>query len=145
MRLSESEYQDLINRRKYRQASLNHKAVIESYAAPKVQKYRNQKIEIDGITFSSKKEGARFQQLKMLEIVGKVSGLSLQPSFELAPTVTLHGRNKPALRYCADFSYFEDGVYVVEDVKSEITKKDPVYRIKIHLMKSVLNIDVRET
>ena len=65
--------------------------------------------------------------------------------YALAPAVILNGRKKPAMRYYADAVYVEDGQEVVEDTKSPVTRRDPQYRMKIHLMKSVLGIDVRET
>ena len=42
--------------------------------------------------------------------------------------------------------YFDNrsGKTVVEDVKSAITKKDKVYRLKKHLMKTVHDIDILE-
>lgn len=111
---------------------------------PKATKYRNQKVEVDGNTFDSKKEGSKYRQLKMLESAGKISNLRLQVPFELAPAVTIHGKRKRALTYISDFCYTENGVNIVLDVKSEITKKLPVYRVKIHLMKHIHGIDVME-
>jgi hypothetical protein len=111
----------------------------------KKSRYRSQKITVDGETFASKKQYARWCQLKMMEKAGRVSDLKREVPFELAPAVTLNGRKKPALRYYADAVYVEEGRMVVEDTKSDITRKDPVYRVKVHLMKSVLGIDVRET
>ena len=121
-----------------------HGANLES--GQKKSKYRSQKVEIDGITFDSKKEGERYRQLKMMESAGNIHCLELQVPFVLAPAVVLNGRTKPALRYIADFQYFEADAlqYTIEDVKSEITRKLPVYRIKIHLMKSVHGLDVVE-
>ena len=46
--------------------------------------------------------------------------------------------------YIADFTYEELGGVVVEDVKSEFTRKDPVYRLKNKLMKACHGIDIRE-
>lgn len=113
---------------------------------PSRAKYGNHKVVIDGITFDSKKEGERYSQLRMMERAGKIHCLKMQVPFVLAPAVQIHGKMKPALRYFADFQYFEADAltYTLEDVKSEITRKDPVYRIKIHLMKSVHNLDVVE-
>src|SRR5271157_4200451 len=71
----------------------------------KRQKYGNKKVEVDGILFDSTKETKRYQELKLLELAGKISSLTLQKTFELAPAVYLHGRKKPALRYVADFVY----------------------------------------
>ena len=56
----------------------------------------------------------------------------------------LDGKAKPAVRYVADFVYQEQGAQVVEDVKSVVTRKHPVYRLKKHLMKHVHGIEVRE-
>ena len=110
-------------------------------------KYRNQKVEIDGIKFDSKKEGERYRQLKMMEAAGKITDLELQPVFVLAPAITIKGRGKPALRYVADFSYLDWSggqqapEFVVEDVKGMLTD---VYKIKRHLMKSVCEIEIQE-
>jgi hypothetical protein len=110
----------------------------------KRSKYGNHKVVVDGLKFDSKKEAARWQQLQMLEKAGKIERLERQKSFGLAPAVILSGKRKPALKYCADFVYYENGRLVVEDVKSEITRKEPVYRIKRHLMQSVNRIEIRE-
>jgi hypothetical protein len=59
--------------------------------------------------------------------------------------VVLDGKTKPAVRYIADFVYIRDGRQVVEDAKSPHLRKDPVYRLKKHLMKSVHGIDIVET
>lgn len=116
-------------------------------AAPaKPAKYRSEKTEVDGITHDSKKEASRWDQLRQLEQSGFISDLKRQVSFELAPSVRLAGedRKKPALRYFADFTYTEAGQLVVEDTKSKPTRKLAAYRIKRHLMKTVLNLDIRE-
>ncbi|MGA2160279.1 MAG: DUF1064 domain-containing protein [Dehalococcoidia bacterium] len=115
----------------------------------KRQKYGNKKVEVDGIIFDSSKEARRYQDLKLLESGGKISDLTLQKTFELAPAVYLHGRKKPALRYVADFVYCKKdnpypGEVIIEDVKSKATRKNRAYRIKIHFMKSVLGLDVEE-
>jgi len=108
-------------------------------------KYGNKKIDVDGIMFDSIRESQRYVELKLLVTASLISDLKLQEVFVLAPPVILHGRKKPTLRYVADFTYTaSDGRKVVEDVKSWITKKNPAYRIKIHLMKSVLGLDVDE-
>ena len=113
-----------------------------------MSKYKNKKVTFDGITFDSKKECERYTHLKALQQAGAISGLTVQESFVLAPSVRLWGekRAKPALTYKADFVYVvsKTGEQVVEDVKSRATAKDKVYRIKKHLMKSVHGIDVVE-
>jgi hypothetical protein len=49
-----------------------------------------------------------------------------------------HGR---ALKYLADFVYFQDGKQVVEDVKGVRT---PVYRLKKRLVAEKYGIEIRE-
>lgn len=136
IRMTEEEYQKYLER---------HKAVILSYSpslhAPKKSKYRNKKVIIDGITFDSKKEGEKYRQLKQLEQAGQITDLTLQPVFELAPTVTINGKKKRSLRYIADFQYIENGKEIVMDVKGMLTE---IYKIKRHLMKSVLGIEILE-
>lgn len=108
----------------------------------KASKHRNQKTEVDGITFDSKKEAGRYQELKLLERAGEITDLRLQVPFEIVPAVTLYGRRVPARHYMADFTYVEGGKLVVEDSKGQ---RLPMYTIKRQLMKSVHNIEIRET
>ena len=115
--------------------------------AAKRNKFNAQKIELDGMTFDSKKEHKRYIELKAMQQRGEISGLEHHTKFELAPKTKLEGekRVKPALRYFADFTYYiSSGEYIVEDVKSAATRKLASYRNKKHLMKTVFNIDVRE-
>lgn len=109
-------------------------------------KYRNRHTTIDGMRFASKAEGRRYQELKLLERAGKISDLLTQVSYKLAPPVKFAGttRNKPALRYIADFRYVEDGVTIVEDVKSPASITE-AFQIKRHLMLSTHGIDIRIT
>ena len=103
-------------------------------------------MELDGFTFDSQKEARRYSELKILVRVGEISELELQKSFVLAESVKFNNepRAKPAIRYVADFAYMENGVMMVEDVKSKATKSLPVYRMKKHLMKSVHDIEIQE-
>ena len=96
-------------------------------------KYRNIKCVFSGIKFDSKKEAARYAELAMLERVGRISGLERQVRFEVCPKVPgLKGSR--ARYYVADFVYDEDGKKIIEDVKSLITKKNPVYTLKKQLV-----------
>jgi len=102
-------------------------------------KYRNKKTVVDGMTFDSKKEAQRYQDLKLLQLGNDISDLKIQPEFKL------HVNGFLVCKYRADFSYTERGEYIVEDVKSEITRKNRAYRIKLKLMKAVHGIDIKET
>ena len=112
----------------------------------KPSRYNNRKVELDGFAFDSQKEARRYTELKLLVRVGEISELELQKSFVLAESVKFNNepRAKPAIRYVADFAYMENGVMIVEDVKSKATKSLPVYRMKKHLMKSVHDIEIQE-
>lgn len=112
----------------------------------KASKYRNRKVDLAGETFDSAKEARRWQVLQLQLAGGHIAELRRQVPFELAPAVRLAGepRMKPALRYIADATYRRAGQLVVEDTKSAPTRKTGEYRIKKHLMKTVLNIDITE-
>lgn len=104
---------------------------------------------VDGITFRSTKEADRYEQLKLLLRAGKIRDLTLQPRYVLVKSVKFSGDNraKPAMRYTADFSYYdvETGRLVVEDVKSEATKQKTDYKMRRHMMLAFHNIEVLET
>ena len=79
------------------------------------------------MVFDSKKEAGRFQELKLLERGGVISDLKTQVRFLICPK---EGGNKRARYYVADFVYTEGGKTIIEDVKSEITRKNAVYSLK---------------
>lgn len=110
----------------------------------KTRKYKNTKVALDGHKFDSKKEANRYLELKQLLKNSVISELKLQPVFRLVDAVKLEGKTKPAVKYIADFSYKLNGFLVVEDVKSEYTRKLAIYRLKKHLMKAVHGVEVVE-
>lgn len=113
---------------------------------PRSAKYKNHKIECDGLKFDSKKEAQRYKVLRDMQKDGVISELQCQAVFVLADGVKYANepRKKPALRYLADFTYMQDDVLIVEDVKSAYTRSLPAYRIKKHLMMSVHGIEISE-
>ena len=90
-------------------------------------KYHAKKTECDGMIFDSRKEAARYRELLLLEKGGIISGLELQKKFEIVPKTC---KVRRARFYVADFVYTKDGKKIIEDVKSPITKKNPVYSLK---------------
>jgi len=107
-------------------------------------KYKNVKTVVDGHKFDSKKEAKRYGELKLLARAGVVRNLKLQPPF----SCTVNGHL--ICTYKADFSYEErrrDGrvEHIVEDVKSPITRMNPVYRIKKKLVEALYEIVITET
>jgi hypothetical protein len=106
---------------------------------PKRAKYGNTKTTVDGIKFDSRKEANRFCELKLLQKAGAISALELQPEFP----IVMNG--KRVAKYCGDFRYEQYGSVVVEDVKSPVTRRDPVYRLKKKLVEAQYGIQVTET
>lgn len=104
-------------------------------------KYHNQKTEIDGIKFDSKKEAGRYLVLKMMEDNGEISDLRRQVKYMLIPKQRICGKNERAIYYVADFVYCKGDTFVVEDVKGMKTR---VYKLKRRLMKLIHGIEVVE-
>lgn len=97
-------------------------------------KYNAKKVTIDGITFDSKKEAARYQELKLMERAGLIKDLELQPEYELIAAYRRQdGKHIQAIRYRADFRYLDlrTSKRIVEDVKG---MKTQVYLIKKKLL-----------
>lgn len=94
-------------------------------------KYRNKITEINGIKFHSKKEANRYVHLRILEKANKIKDLELQPK------IPLMVNGKKIGNYIGDFKYFdiEKLEYVIEDVKSPITKT-PIYRLKKKILET---------
>jgi hypothetical protein len=107
-------------------------------------KYGNRKTEVDGIVFDSRKEASWYLDLKFIEQTGLIQNLRRQVKFELIPAQKGEIRNERPVYYIADFVYEENGKTIVEDVKSEITRKNKEYIIKRKLMKYIHGIEVRE-
>jgi hypothetical protein len=127
-------------------------------------KYGAKKIKdpATGFTFDSKAEFIRWCELRILERAGRISDLKRQVKYELIPAQReastevykggpQKGLPKPgaiierAVNYVADFCYYQDGKYIVEDVKG--CKKGAAYDlfvIKRKLMLKVHGIRVTE-
>ncbi len=93
----------------------------------KKSKYKANKIEVDGIKFDSEKEAKRYTELKMLEKAGIITELQLQVPFVLQDAFEVNGEKIKAIKYIADFTYWENNELVIEDVKG---MKTPVYSMK---------------
>ncbi len=118
-------------------------------------KYHSQKVSILGEVFDSKREAARYMELKELEMAGRISGLQRQKKFVLVPaqyepetTGPRGGKIKGKLlerevAYYADFVYFdeEEKDLVIEDAKGVRT---PEYIIKRKLMLWLKGYRIRE-
>lgn len=81
-------------------------------AIVKGAKYGNVKQVIDGITFDSKAEAARYQELVLLERAGQITDLT--PTSESGKIRFAIGGGR---FYTPDFCYLENGRMIAEDVK----------------------------
>lgn len=118
-------------------------------------KLNNQIVFFDNIKFHSIKEKNRYIQLKKEQEEGRIQDLQLQAKFVVIPTIyeekevrlkTKTVKKKVCLfkecSYYADFTYYRDGEFVVEDTKGYRTKE---YAIKRKLMKYFHDITILET
>lgn len=110
----------------------------QKHRSSEPRKYRNKVIQAHGRTFDSKKESARYTKLLILERKGIISDLQCQPRFN----IVVNGMRIGAYR--GDFGYTHEGKYVVEDVKSPITRSLSLYKWKKKLMKATHGIEIRE-
>lgn len=106
-----------------------------------MNKYHAEKVTINGIKFDSKHEAQRWSELVLLERARAINDLQLQVKFPLIPK-SQYGRE---IVYVADFTYYEDGKLVVEDAKSSITRKNPVYRLKRRMFMERYHLRIKET
>ena len=117
-------------------------------------KYNNKVTVVDGISFDSKKEAFHYVRLRGKEQRGEISDLRLQVQYELLPALWDESTGprggikrkclQQAVHYVADFVYEVDGEEVVVDVKSAITRKNPVYILKKKMMRALLGIEIKE-
>lgn len=127
------------------------RAYIEGGEIPNFHKYKARKKEVDGIAFASTREAERYLELKAMEALGAIRGLSIQPKYVLQErAVIIDGKKRRVLRpitYIADFEYFEStpnkaSVMVTEDVKGHKTE---AYKIKAKMFRAKYpDVDFRE-
>ena len=107
-----------------------------------MMKYHNRKITRDGETFDSVKEYRRFCELKLMERAGVIKDLKRQVKFELIPSQKIDGKvvERP-VNYVADFAYWTDHQFVVEDTKGFKTKD---YILKRKMMLWIHGLIIQE-
>ncbi len=105
-----------------------------------MNKYSAKRTTFNNIGFDSKKEKDRYVELVLMERAKAIQDLKVHVRFPLIAK-SKYGRE---IVYEADFTYYEDGKLVVEDVKSPVTKT-PLYRLKKRLMAEKYNIVIKET
>lgn len=101
-----------------------------------MSKYGNKPTVLDGMFFPSKKQAARYSELKLLARAGVIENLRCEVNYALDVNRIRIGT------YRADFVYLEGGKEIVEDVKGVRT---PVYQLKKKLMRALHGIEILET
>jgi len=104
----------------------------------KKAKYNNVKVEFDGKIFDSMKERDRYISLRYLVGAGDITELECQVTFRL------ESDDKKICDYVADFVYQRNGEMIVEDVKSAMTRRLAVYRLKKKLLLAQYKIEIKE-
>lgn len=105
-----------------------------------MNKYRSKRTTFNNIGFDSKKEKDRYVELVLMERAKAIQDLKVHVRFPLIAK-SKYGRE---IVYEADFTYYEDGKLVVEDVKSPATRT-PLYKLKARLLAEKYNIVIKET
>ena len=118
-------------------------------------KYKNRKVNIDGVEFDSMKEYWRFAALKQMQAEGKITDLQRQVKYILLPaqrepdTIGKRGGVKKGkllereVAYYADFVYrlADTGTLIVEDTNGMRTTE---YIIKRKLLLYMHGIRIKE-
>jgi len=86
-------------------------------------KYQNHRVKRGELTFDSKAEAERYARLMAYQDAGHISDLQVHPTYELFPAFTDRtGKRQRAITYEADFSYTQNGMLIVEDIKGALTE-----------------------
>ena len=110
----------------------------------KQNKYKNKKVEYDGIKFDSQKEKSYYIKYKLMEKSGEIYDLRRQVPFELLQTFRLGDKTYRKTKYIADFTfYYKSGKFHVIDVKSKATRTQ-VYQLKKKLMAWKYGLEIEE-
>lgn len=114
-------------------------------------KFGARKIRNECGEFDSRAEMARYIELVQMQRVGLINGLQRQVRYEIIPAIKVQKEialktktkvvervGEKAAHYTCDFQYTQDGVLVIEDAKSEATRKEKDYVLRRKLMKHLI-------
>lgn len=118
------------------------------------QKYGAQRQQIDGIWFDSKREAARYQELKLMRAAGLIGDLECHPAFPIEVLELYRMRSGTALQdwriatvgtFTADFRYIDlrSGEIIVEDVKAPPTRTE-AYQLRKKLTEAIHGVTIIE-
>ena len=121
------------------------------YVKPSRNKFGARKLRNAWGEFDSKAEWMRYVELLDMQRKGIVSQLQRQVRYEIIPAITYEKTivlktktkvvervdEKPA-HYTCDFQYVQDGVLVIEDAKSDATRREKDYVLRRKLIKHLI-------
>lgn len=118
-------------------AELRALAAAPKRRGPRANKFGNVPTWVDGIRFASKKEAARWGELRLLESAGQIRDLRRQVRYSLQVS------SVDTTTYIADFVYLDvaTDATVVEDAKGF---KTPEYKLKAKMMLAQYGIAIKE-
>jgi Protein of unknown function (DUF1064) len=109
----------------------------------RASKYGNQRIKAAGVSFDSKSEARRWQELQLLQRAGEIRDLSLHPRFSL----DVDGHH--ICYYVGDYAYEardpkspKNWIKVCEDRKAGRVTQTDVFKLKRKLMWAIYRIDI---
>lgn len=98
-----------------------------------MSKYHAKKVTENGITFASKSEYQRWQELELLQRAGEITDLRRAKTYPLIDTFKRDGKTYRGVKYTPDFEYVEAGQVIVEELKSRGTKGARDYGLRVKL------------
>lgn len=98
-------------------------------------KYNARKTQIDGITFDSLAEAARYHELKLLESAGEIANLECHRRFVIWRGTDPRSGKAMKIEYEPDFVYSEAGRTVAEDVKGGRATATRLYQLKAKMFR----------
>ena len=121
------------------------------YGSNTRNKFGARKIRNEWGEFDSRAEMARYIELVQMQRVGLINGLQRQVRYEIIPAIKVQKEialktktkivervEEKAAHYTCDFQYTQDGVLVIEDAKSEATRREKDYVLRRKLMKHLI-------
>jgi hypothetical protein len=116
--------------RAFRASGSGEIACVDCQAVSKAKrnKYNAKKVDTPLGRADSVKEGKRFEALRLMQAAGEITDLIAHPSFDLIAWSPAGPRIIG--RYTADAAYRENGRAIVEDTKSEATRKRQDYSLR---------------
>ncbi len=122
-------------------------AAVDQEPKKRRQKYGNKvTTDADGTKHASKKQALRYRDLGLLMKSGEIMMLAREVRFRLPGGIEYRADHLTANQRAIEVmsALVESGDLVIEDVKSEATRNDKVFKIKSKQMRECLGLRVKE-